>query len=170
MVPRPIRALGQNRGNAIEDPQKIEYRLISAKPDLLYPGAAQAVFGKSGRGQRRGKSNGISAPDQMEGQSATPWMASQQQQTSSLQAGQSTAEGASRHSPGAQSQSAQRITNLAVMVAATSLRLIRLPSDWKRRFGQASPRMACADSGKARLRGARGLGTRRGPLSPAWRR
>jgi len=38
-------------------------------------------------------------------------MASQQQQTSSLQAGQSTADGASRHSSGAQPQSAQRITN-----------------------------------------------------------
>ena len=39
-------------------------------------------------------------------------MASQQQQTSSLQAGQSTADGASRHSSGAHPQSAQRITNL----------------------------------------------------------
>ena len=43
--------------------------------------------------------------------SFTPWTASQQQHTSSLQAGQSTADGASRHSSGEQPQSAQRTTN-----------------------------------------------------------
>ncbi len=42
-------------------------------------------------------------------------MASQQQQTSSLQAGQSTADGAFRHSSGAQPQSAHRITSLVAM-------------------------------------------------------
>jgi len=41
-----------------------------------------------------------------------PWAASQQQHTSSLQAGQSNADGASRHSSGEHPQSAQRITNL----------------------------------------------------------
>src|SRR5262249_2885709 len=56
----PLRALGQNRGNAIEvSAEKYEYRLISAKPDLLYPGRPQGRNGKSGRGRRRGKSNGI---------------------------------------------------------------------------------------------------------------
>ena len=60
--------MGQNRGNAIEvSAEKYEYRLISAKPDLLYPGRVfRTRIGKSGRGQRRGKSNGISAPDQVE--------------------------------------------------------------------------------------------------------
>ena len=38
-------------------------------------------------------------------------MESQQQQTSSLQAGQSTADGASRHSSGAHPHSAQRMTS-----------------------------------------------------------
>ena len=43
--------------------------------------------------------------------SVTPWTAFQQQHSSSLQLGQSTAEGASRHSSGEHPQSAQRMTN-----------------------------------------------------------
>jgi uncharacterized protein with GYD domain len=108
--------------------------------DKRTPQPTKVRIGKSGRGQRRGKSNGISAPDQMEGltkkhlqkqeqhhnkeccqrrregvddlhSSLTPWTAFQQQHSSSLQAGQSIAEGASRHSSGEQPQSAQRNTN-----------------------------------------------------------
>ena len=45
----------------------------------------------------------------------TPWMAFQQQQTSSLQFGQSTADGALRHSSGEHPQSAQRMTTFVAM-------------------------------------------------------
>lgn len=55
--------MGQNRGNAIEDPQKIEYRLISAKPDLLYPGrVARRAMGRAGEGNAEGSPTGLQHP------------------------------------------------------------------------------------------------------------
>jgi len=67
-------------------------------------------IGKSGRGRRRGKSNGISAPGQMEGTTED-----QQQHSSSLQFGQSFGEADFRHSSGEHPQSAHFISSLIIL-------------------------------------------------------
>ena len=56
--------MGQNRGNAIEvSAEKYEYRLISAKPDLLYPGVpARGSLGRAGEGNAEGSPTGIQHP------------------------------------------------------------------------------------------------------------
>ena len=68
MVPRPYKGpWGKIVVTRLKYPQKnrVSAYIGETRPPL--PGRAfRARNGKSGRGQRRGKSNGISAPDQME--------------------------------------------------------------------------------------------------------